>query len=294
MKILIAISSKTYSGETLSVGMKVGEAFKAPTTIVDVGEKINQFSMKEVDMVQERMESWDIDRPGVDVLEWAFEYLAEKKLIMTNTIEAGFPKNTLVETGEGRSEVFLEGTFCEDLKLILRNGDIIEELKNEVQNHGYDVTIIGGSGKRGMAHDLIQYINSSIFIVNNYKSNQTYRLLLAVDNSAGAKKAVKYGDRIAQAFDIEVDVITVSKTDEFKDNCKVAADWTSKFLRRSNIKHENISLSGIPSELIAREAGDNHIIVMGSSNRNPLKTFFQGNKPLKVLENSQCPILIVK
>ena len=46
MKILIAISSKTYSGETLSVGMKVGEAFKAPTTIVDVGEKINQFSMK--------------------------------------------------------------------------------------------------------------------------------------------------------------------------------------------------------------------------------------------------------
>jgi len=294
MKILIAISSKTYSGETLSVGMKVGEAFKAPTTIVDVGEKINQFSMKEVDMVQERMESWDIDRPGVDVLEWAFEYLAEKKLIKTNTIEAGFPKNTLVETGEGRSEVFLEGTFCEDLNLILRNGDIIEELKNEVQNHGYDVTIIGGSGKRGMAHDLIQYINSSIFIVNNYKSNQTYRLLLAVDNSAGTKKAVKYGVRIAQAFDIEVDVITVSKTDEFKDNCKVAADWTSKFLRRSNIKHENISLSGIPSELIAREAGDNHIIVMGSSNRNPLKTFFQGNKPLKVLENSQCPILIVK
>ena len=294
MKILIAISSKAYSGETLSVGMKVSKAFNASTTIVDVGEKINQFSMKEVDMVQERMESWDIDRPGVDVLEWAFEYLAEKKLIKTNTIEAGFPKNTLVETGEGRSEVFLEGTFCEDLKLILRNGDIIEELKNEVQNHGYDVTIIGGSGKRGMAHDLIQYINSSIFIVNNYKSNQTYRLLLAVDNSAGTKKAVKYGVRIAQAFDIEVDVITVSKTDEFKDNCKVAADWTSKFLRRSNIKHENISLSGIPSELIAREAGDNHIIVMGSSNRNPLKTFFQGNKPLKVLKNSQCPILIVK
>tara|TARA_B110000444_G_scaffold51376_1_gene47388 strand:- start:1128 stop:2012 length:885 start_codon:yes stop_codon:yes gene_type:complete len=294
MKILIAISSKAYSGETLSVGMKIGKAFNASTTIVDVGEKINQFSMKEVDMVQERMDSWDIDRPGVDVLEWAFEYLAEKKLIKTNTIEAGFPKNTLVETGGGRSEVFLEGTFCEDLNLILRNGDIVEELKNEVQSHGYDVTIIGGSGKRRMSHDLTQYINSSIFVVNNYKSNQTYRLLLAVDNSVGTKKAVKYGIRIAQALDIEVDVITVSKTDEFKDDYKNAADWASKFLRRSNINHKNIFLNGNPSELIAREAGDNHIIVMGSSNKNPLKTFFQGNKPLKVLENSQCPILIVK
>ena len=181
MKILIAVSSKAYSGETLSVGMKVGKAFKASTTIVDVGEKINQFSMKEVDMVQERMDSWDIDRPGVDVLEWAFEYLAKKELIKTNAIEAGFPKNTLVETGGGRSEVFLEGTFCEDLNLILRNGDIIEELKNEVQDYEYDVTIIGGSGKGRMSHDLTQYVNSSIFVVNNYKANEDYRLLLPVD-----------------------------------------------------------------------------------------------------------------
>ena len=294
MKILIAVSSKAYSGETLSVGMKVGKAFKASTTIVDVGEKINQFSMKEVDMVQERMDSWDIDRPGVDVLEWAFEYLAKKELIKTNAIEAGFPKNTLVETGGGRSEVFLEGTFCEDLNLILRNGDIIEELKNEVQDYEYDVTIIGGSGKGRMSHDLTQYVNSSIFVVNNYKANEEYRLLLPVDNSQGTKKAVKYGVRIAQAFDIEVDIITISKTDEFKEEYKSAANWASKFLRRSNIKHRNIFLKGEPSELIAKEAGDNHIIVMGSSKRNPLKTFFQGNKPLKVLENSECPILIVK
>ncbi len=294
MKILIAVSSKKYSADTLSVGMKVVKAFNASTTIVDVGEKINQFSMKEVDMVQERMDSWDIDRPGVDVLEWAFEYLAEKELIKTNTIEAGFPKNTLVETEGGRSEVFLEGTFSENLNLILRNGDIVEELKNEVQNHGYDVTIIGGSGKRRMSHDLTQYINSSIFVVNNYKPNQNYRLLLAVDNSVGTKKAVKYGVRIAQALDIEVDIITVSKTDEFKDDYNKAADWASKFLRRTNINHKKIFLNGNPSELISREAGDNHIIVMGSSNRNPLKTFFQGNKSLKVLENSQCPILIVK
>ena len=115
-----------------------------------------------------------------------------------------------------------------------------------------------------------------------------------MDNSAATKKAVKYGIRIAQAFNIEVDVINVSMTDEFKDDYKNASDWASKFLRRTNINHKKIFLNGNPSELISREAGDNHIIVMGSSNRNPLKTFFQGNKSLKVLENSKCPILIVK
>ena len=83
MKILIAISSKEFSVPTLSAGMKIAQSFKAKATIVDVGEKINDFSLKEVSMAQERMDSWDIDRPGVDVLERAFEYLAQKKMINT-------------------------------------------------------------------------------------------------------------------------------------------------------------------------------------------------------------------
>ena len=36
MKILIAISSKKYSSQTLDVGMSVAKAFSAKTTIVDV------------------------------------------------------------------------------------------------------------------------------------------------------------------------------------------------------------------------------------------------------------------
>ena len=39
MKILIAIGSKHYSEPTLNLGMKVAEAFKAKTTIIDVGKR---------------------------------------------------------------------------------------------------------------------------------------------------------------------------------------------------------------------------------------------------------------
>ena len=181
MKILIAVSSKEYSSPTLSVGMNVSRAFKASTTIVDVGERISEFSTKDVGMAHERIEHWDFDRPGVDVLEWAFDYLAGKEFIENTDIEAGFPKNTLVDTGGNRCEVYLKGTVCENVSLILRNGDIIGELKDEVQKHDYDVTIIGGSQKRRMAHDLIQYIDSSIFVVNKYDLNQKYKILIAVD-----------------------------------------------------------------------------------------------------------------
>ncbi len=294
MKILIAVGSKEFSESTLRAGIKVASAFKASTTIVDVGDKVSKFNSKVVDLAQGRMESWEFDRPGVDVLEWAFNYLAENKFIEPQTIQAGFPKNTLVETGADRAEVYLKGTVCENVNLILRNGEIISELRDEVRTGNYDVTIIGGSQKRRMAHDLIQYIDSSIFVVNQLESDRTYRILLAVDDSAGTRKAVKYGARVAQAFKIDIDILTVSKTDHFGKGYQDAANWASNFIRRAGINHEQRFETGDPVSVIKKAAGNNHIIVMGASTKNPLFTFFTGSKPLKVMEDCHCPILIVK
>ena len=294
MKILIAVSSKEYSGPTLDVGMNIARALKASTTIVDVGQKISEFSSKDVSLANELMESWDLDRPGVDVLEWAYTYLAENKFIESQTIEAGFPKNLLVESGSNRAEVYLKGSVVENLNLILRNGDIIEELRDEVQTYNYDVTIIGGSGKRSMAHDLIQYIDSSIFIVNNFNVKQDYRILLAVDDSSGTAKAVKYGVRVAQAFGIDVDLVTISRDNHFGEGYKNASARAAKLMRRSGVAAETLFKVGEPVNTIVEIAGNNHIIIMGASTQSPIAKFFIGSKPLNVIEACNCPVLIVK
>jgi len=294
MKILIAVSSKEYSGPTLDVGMNIARALKASTTIVDVGQKISEFSSKDVSLANELMESWDLDRPGVDVLEWAYTYLAENKFIEPQAIEAGFPKNLLVESGSNRAEVYLKGSVVENLNLILRNGDIIEELRDEVQTYNYDVAIIGGSGKRSMAHDLIQYIDSSIFIVNNFNLKQDYRILLAVDDSSGTAKAVKYGVRVAQAFGIDVDLVTISRDNHFGEGYKNASARAAKLMRRSGVAAETLFKVGEPVNTIVEIAGNNHIIIMGASTQSPIAKFFMGSKPLNVIEACNCPVLIVK
>ena len=217
MKILIAVSSQEYSGSTLSVGMQVARAFNASTTIVDVGKKISEFSTKVVGMAQERLESWDFDRPGVDVLEWAFDYLAENEFIERTDIEAGFPKNPLVHTGGNRLEVYLKGTVCEDVNLILRNGEIIPELRDEVNNYGYDVTIIGGSKKRNMAHDLVQYINSSIFVVNEFNPDQT-----SFDVTVGLHNTAAVTPKTFRDHDLKVHKLMVhASTSNLRENMKV-------------------------------------------------------------------------
>ena len=294
MKFLIAVKSQKFSEPTLRVGMQVAKAFKAAVTIAYVGPKISKFSASQVRFTQERMEEWEFDRPGVEVLEWAFAFLADNNYIAPTTIEAGFSKNTLVQTSGNRCEVYLQGTVCKDVNLILRNGDIIAELRDEVQRGKYDVTIIGGSQKRGMAHNLVQYIDSSIFVVKNYNQEQSYSLLLPVNDSPHTPKAVKYGARVAQAFDIKVNLITVSKTESFGESYTQASNRASKLMRRVGIDHERHFKTGDPVEVIKKTAGDNHIVVMGASTKNPLFKFFTGSKPLKVMEDCQCPILIVK
>ena len=294
MKILIAIGSKRYSKPTLHLGMKVAQAFNAKTTIIDVGEKISEFSSQLVELAQDQMESWDFDHPGVDVLEWAFNYLSDNSLIDSKQIETGFPKNRLINDGEDRKLVYLSGTVCEDVNLILRNGDIISELREEVQYGGYDVTILGKSQKRNMSHDLLQYINSSILVVNQYNNEKFTRVLLPVDNSSGTMKAAKYGIRVAIAYNIGIDILTVMDNNGSNKDGSLKISKVTKLIRRSGINYTHLQEQGNPVEKIIEKANDDKIIVMGASNMSPIKRYFKGSKPLSVMNRCNVPILIVK
>jgi len=294
MKFLIAVGSEDYSGPTLRVGMEVASAFNASVTVVKVGPKISEHSASQVKLTQERLGEWDFDSPGVEVLEWAFSFLAENQYISPSVVETGFPKTTLIERGKNRSEVYLQGTTGSDVSLILRNGDIISELRDEVSSGQFDVTIIGGSQKRRMAHDLIQYLDSSIFVVNQYDHTKPYKLLVAVNDSHNTSKAVKYGVRVSQAFDVNVDLVTVSRTGTFKAGYHRAVNKAERLLKRMKIPYKTHLLKGDPIDIIKKTAGNDHIIVMGTSTKNPLIKYFRGSKPLKIMETCPCPVLIVK
>ena len=294
MKILIAIGSKEFSKPTLNLGMKVAQAFNAKTTIIDVGEKISEFSSQLVELAQDQMESWDFDPPGVDVLEWAFNYLSENNLIDVTQLETGFPKNRLIEDGEDRKMVYLSGTVCEDVNLILRNGDIISELRDEVQYGKYDVTILGKSRKRNMSHDLLQYINSSVLIVNNYDNQKFDKILLPLNDADGMMKVAKYAIRVAMALDVGVDIFTVINKKSLNQERSYIIKKVIKLIRRSGVQFTNEEKEGEVVDQIIKKADKNKIIVMKASNMSPIKRYFKGSVPLSVMNESDVPILIVK
>ncbi len=292
MKFLLAVGSKEYSEPTLNIGSRIAKAFEADLSVVYVGPKPKEMFAGRVNLALDSMVKWEIYHPGIDVLRWAFDYLNSSGYLESEQINGFNPENIVQEND--RIRMVLQGSYGRKVDLILREGETIDELRREAQTEVYNLTIIGGSQKRSMAHDLIQYIPTSIFVVKSFDTNRDYRLLLLVDDSEATKRAVRFGATIAANQGMAVDTLTVSKTDHFGHGYSRAAKAAGRFLKSKGIPHEQHFLTGDPVGTFVEFAGETHLMVMGASSKSPLKKYFMGSKPIKTLEMARAPILIVK
>lgn len=293
VKFLIAVSSEQFSRPTLTIGMQLANAFQAQATIAYVEPPVASLYSDGMNMTRETMEKWGIPQPGVEVLEWAYRFIGEAGYIENYDAGIPFQQSKLVKKAHHR-ELVLPSTFSDKLRLIMRQGDIIRELRHAVEEDAYNVTIIGASAQRKMAHDLIEYINSSTFVVNNFNDNVTYKLLVCVDDSERTRHAIRTAAVVAEALALEVEVLTVSKTTRFGAGYSNAHQWALEYLAQKGIPHRGIKRTGDPVATFIDEQGTDRILVMGSSSGSALKKFFRGSKPQQTLEASKGPILIVK
>lgn len=294
MKFLLAISSSQYSGPTLKLGAEIAQVFGAELNIIYVGPKAKSMVESSVELTRSSLSKWNIYHPGIEVLEWAFKELQKLCPENADLNQATFDPKNIVGDGN-RFKVILPATQGCKVQLTLREGELIEELRDELQMDEYAMTIIGGSqGKRKMAHDLIQYLPSSIFVARNLNLRKKYKLLLLVDDSELTEKSVRFGAEIAKTEKWEIRTLTVSKNDRFGPGYTGAAKKAKKYLEKQGLTVEQFFLTGDPVNTFVEFAGDNHIMIMGESTANPLKKFFKGSKPINTLEKSTAPILIIK
>ena len=215
MKILIAIGGREFSKPTLDLGMKIANSFKSSTTIAYVGKKISQFSEKDVSVVHQNLDDRELYRPGIRTLEWAYDFLISKKYIEEKDSNK-FDDYLLVDEENSRMKVLLKGQQSDKIDLIMRTGEIIEQLKDEVETNKHDITIIGGGGNKGIHQKLVQFIDSSVFVVKNYSVNKKYKILLPVNDSKGSDMAIETAINFAKSYKLNVEIVSVperKKTD---------------------------------------------------------------------------------
>ena len=293
MKILIAIGGREYSKPTLDLGMKIANSFKSSTTIAYVGKKISQFSEKDVSVVHQNLDERELYRPGIRTLEWAYDFLISKEYIQEKVANK-FDDYLLVDEENSRMKVLLKGQQSDKIDLIMRTGEIIEQLKNEVENNNHDITIIGGGGNTGIHQKLIQFIDSSVFVVKNYSVNKKYKILLPVNDSKGSDMAIETAINFAKSYKLNVEIISVPEENKTIDEVEKIVQKTKEKFSKNKIKTSTKLIDGTPVNSIVNYAKDNSIIILGVSPKNSIMKYFFGSKPLSIAQKCNCPVLITK
>ena len=294
MNILIAIGGKEYSKPTLDLGMKIANSFEATTTIAYVGKKISQFSEKDVSVVHQNLDDRELYRPGVRTLEWAYDFLESKNYIKKKDSNINFSDHLIIDEENSRMRVILKGSHSNKIDLILRTGEIIDQLKTEVERNNHDITIIGGGGNNGMHHKLVQFIDSSVMVVKNYSVNKKYKILLPVNNSLGSNKAIEIAQQFAKSKKMAVEIITVLENKPSDEKLKSILKRTQKKFTNSGIKNSAIILEGDPVKTVVKYAKDDSLVMLGVSPKNPILKYFFGSKPISIAQQCNCPVLIAK
>ena len=293
MKILIAIGGREYSKPTLDLGMKIANSFKSSTTIAYVGKKISQFSEKDVSVVHQNLDERELYRPGIRTLEWAYDFLISKEYIQEKVANK-FDDYLLVDEENSRMKVLLKGQQSDKIDLIMRTGEIIEQLKNEVETNNHDITIIGGGGNTGIHQKLIQFIDSSVFVVKNYSVNKKYKILLPVNDSKGSDMAIETAINFAKSYKLNVEIISVPEENKTIDEVGKILQKTKDKFSKNKIKTSTKLIDGTPVNSIVNYAKDNSIIILGVSPKNSIMKYFFGSKPLSIAQKCNCPVLITK
>ena len=293
MKILIAIGGREYSKPTLDLGMKIANSFKSSTTIAYVGKKISQFSEKDVSVVHQNLDERELYRPGIRTLEWAYDFLISKEYIQEKVANK-FDDYLLVDEENSRMKVLLKGQQSDKIDLIMRTGEIIEQLKNEVETNNHDITIIGGGGNTGIHQKLIQFIDSSVFVVKNYSVKKKYKILLPVNDSKGSDMAIETAINFAKSYKLNVEIVSVPEGNKPIDEVENILKKTKEKFSKNRIRTSTKLIDGTPVNSIIDHAKDTSIIILGVSPKNSIMKYFFGSKPLSIAQKCNCPVLITK
>ena len=154
MNFLICVGGGETSAETIRFGILFARAFGANVSILYVQPKFPHAIRQEMRLAQEKLSEWEIDLPGVEVLHSAQAILLEEGFLKTTARGKPIFKHPLKAAIRGAYEIHLYGQHYEDVRLRLRDGDIISEVNTEVESANHDLVIFGASQQRLLLHKL--------------------------------------------------------------------------------------------------------------------------------------------
>ena len=93
---------------------------------------------------------------------------------------------------------------------------------------------------------------------------------------------------------MSVEIVTVLENKSSDDRLKKILERTEEKFSNAGIKNTATILEGNVVKRIVENAGDDSIIMLGVSPKNPIIKYFFGSKPVSIAAQCKCPVLVAK
>jgi len=151
----------------------------------------------------------------------------------------------------------------------------------------------------GVTEKVSRHAECPVFIVK--KGTVVSKILVAVDGSKHAQKALEHAGQLALKYNAAVTLLNVAQTVLPHIKTETARNMGDRVVSEAAAQVKELKVDkrveiGHPAKTILDVAkkGNYDLIVVGSRGLNPAKRFFLGSVSDKVSRHAQCSVLIVK
>jgi nucleotide-binding universal stress UspA family protein len=203
-------------------------------------------------------------------------------------------------------ELFMDEGITVKTELI-KAEDPAEIILEMVEERGYDLIVIGNRAKTqherfalgSVTEKVSMYAPCPVLITK--RKTEIRRLLVAVDGSAQANKALDHAVAIAKNFGARITLLHVEESKLFGLKPEIAKKVGEEILLEAESRIEGVSFdknlkSGSPVEIILKMAwlGEFDLIVMGSRGISSIKRFLLGSVSADVSMHARTSVLLVR
>ena len=118
--------------------------------------------------------------------------------------------------------------------------------------------------------------------------------LLIDEEQSRMRKAIEIAEQFAKANKLAVEIVTVLENKSSDDKLKKILERTEEKFSNAGIKNTATVLEGNVVKKVVENAGDDSIIMLGVSPKNPIMKYFFGSKPISIAAECNCPVLVAK
>jgi nucleotide-binding universal stress UspA family protein len=209
----------------------------------------------------------------------------------------------IIRTAE---ELFKEEGVHVDSRLI-EHEDPAEIILELVKKWGYDLIVMGNRTETqverfslgNVSEKVALYAQCPVLIVK--RKTKFSKLLVAIDGSKHAEKALEYAVELAQKCKAKITLLHVEEPKLLRLEPKVIGEVGERILSDAAAKIKGLEFDkrlefGNAAQSIIRFARDEDydLIVLGSRGLNSIKRFFLGSVSADVSMHARCSVLIVR